>query len=94
MLTQPVVAVAGLGSTVCWWFLCCFLGGCFWGPKFHQCVYLACNDLVQYMMVIPASGVAGVAAVKSFKRKWRLVLEGEKRAAGQRMAAGKQSYGL
>lgn len=29
------------------------------------------------MMVISASGVVGVAAVKTFKGKWRLVLEGE-----------------
>lgn len=35
------------------------------------------------MMVIPASGAAGVAAVKSFKRKWRLVLKGEKEQQGR-----------
>jgi len=41
------------------------------------------------MMVISTSGVAGVAAVKSFKEKWRLVLEREKTVVGQRMSTGK-----
>lgn len=63
----------------------------FWDPKFHHCFYSVSHNL---MMVMSASGVAGVAAVKSFKGKRRRVLEGEKQRKGTEELLKRQSCGL
>lgn len=70
---------------------CPTLDWCFWDPKFHHCFYSVSHNL---MMAMSASGVAGVAAVKSFKGKRRLVLEGEKQRKGTEELLKRQSCGL